>query len=247
MFPIIDIGPISLPSASFLLLLGIWLGSALMTKQAKSHQRPGEILERILWTGFIAGIVGARLSFIARNPWAFQGQMFNVFSLNPALLDPVGGFLIGLAACYYLVTKHQLKLLKVLDDFTPFFATLIMAIYLASFASGAGFGAITRLPWGIQIWGAIRHPVQLYYLVAGGAVLAYTVFASQQEFHSSGQRFFAFLILTTGYLTVLSAFQDPAGQVILGFRGFQLACWTLFSISIILLQFYFRDKNNEQA
>ncbi len=247
MFPIISIGPLSLPSASFIILLGIWLGSGMMTKQAKSHQRPQEILERILWTGFIAGILGARLSFIARNPWAFQSQILNVFSLNPALLDPLGGFLIGLAACYYLVSKHQLKVLRVLDDFVPFFAIFIMTIYLASFASGAGYGAITRLPWGIQIWGATRHPVQLYYLVAGGAVLIYPVFASLNEFHRPGHRFITFLILTTGYLTILSAFQDPAGRVILGFRGFQLSCWILFSISIILLQFFFRDKYNEQA
>jgi len=247
MFPIISIGPVSLPSASFILLLGIWFGSALMIKQANSHQRPQEILERILWTGFIAGILGARLSFIARNPWAFRGQILNAFSLNPALLDPLGGFLIGLAACYYLVSKHQLKVLRVLDDFVPFFAIFMMAIYLASFASGAGYGAITRLPWGIQIWGAVRHPVQLYYLVAGGAVLTYSVFAPPQKFHFSGHRFFTFLILTTGYLTILSAFQDPAGRVILGFRVFQLACWTLFSISIILLQNFFREKNIEQT
>lgn len=247
MIPIISIGPLSLPSAPFLLLLGLWLGSTLMTTQAKSHQRPQEILERILWTGFTAGIIGARLSFIARNPWAFRGQILNVFSLNPALLDPLGGFLIGLAACYYLVSKHQLNVLKILDDFVPFFAILSLAVYLASFASGAGYGTITHLPWGIHIWGAIRHPVQLYYFGAGIAVLGYTIFASPHKFNPPGYRFSTFLILTTGYLTLLSAFQDSAGLVILGFRGFQLACWVLFSISIILFSILFRDKYHEQA
>lgn len=247
MFPIISIGPISVPSSPFILLLGLWLGSALMAKQAKSHQRPQEILERILWTGLAAGIVGARLSFIARNPWAFQGQILNVFSLNPALLDPLGGFLIALAACYYLVSTHHLKVLKILDDFVPFFATFALAIYMASFATGAGYGAITRLPWGIHIWGAVRHPVQLYYLGVGVAVLVYTVISSPHKFNSVGHRFSTFLILTTVYLTLLSAFQDPAGRVILGLRSFQLACWVLFSISIILSPRLFQDKHHEQA
>lgn len=234
MLPIINIGPLSLPASPLILLAGLWLGTLLMSRQAKSRGRPQDTLDQILWSSLAVGLVGARLSYIARNPWAFKGQVLSIFSLNPALLDLVGGTLIALAAGYYLISKNQLDVRKTLDDFVPLLAVLAPAIYLARFASGDGFGSVTDLPWGINLWGAIRHPVQLYYLLGGLTVVVLVLSNALKHIQIPGARFTLFLILSAGYLAILSAFQDPAGQVVGRFRLPQLGYWAIFTLSLLL-------------
>ena len=245
MLPILSIGPLSLPASPLILLLGIWAGTWLMSRRVNSLGRSPEMLDQILWTSLAAGLIGARLSFIIRNPWAFKGQVLSIFSLNPALLDLLGGTLIALAAVLYLVSKNQLDIRRTLDDFVPFLAVLAPALYLAAFASGDGFGSITDLPWGVNLWGAARHPVQLYYLIGGLAVLALVLTNALRRFQIPGSLFALFLILTTGYLTVLSSFQEPANQLILRLRPFQLGCWAVFTLAVIFYPAPKQDTSDE--
>lgn len=236
MFPIISLGPLSLPAPPLILLIGIWLGSALAEKKITSRGRVPANFDRILWTGVAAGLIGARISFFARNPGAFQGQFLAIFSLNPALLDLSGGILIALAASYYQITRHQLRFLDVLDDFTPFFAVFAPALFLSHYAAGAGFGMLTALPWGVEIWGGSRHPVQLYYAAGSLAVLALTqITGSVPEADHPGSAFALFFCLTFGYLCFFSAYQDPAGLEVFGFRTYQVVYWVLFTAGLFYL------------
>ena len=232
MFPIINLGPLSMPSAPLILLLAFWAGSALAERKASAVPGRGDAVEKILWSALLAVLIGGRISFIARHPAAFQGALLSIFSLNPALLDPQGGILVSLAVSYYLTAKQGISPLELLDSLVPFFAVMVPAMALARFANGSGFGTATALPWGIEIWGASRHPVQLYYAAAGLAVLAYTIIRPATS--ASGREFLRFLLLTSGYLTFLSAFQEPAGSLLGGFRVFQLVYWSLFCASILI-------------
>lgn len=248
MFPIINLGPLSVPAAPLILLLGFWLGSALAEKIAADRQRSPETIEKILWTALLAGIIGARLSFIARNPGAFQGQLLSVFSLNPELLDITGGILIALGASYYQITKQQLNVLEVLDDFVPFFAVIIPAIFLSQFAAGAGFGIFTDLPWGIDLWGGVRHPVQIYKAISGLIVLALTCFVLPTRIsRRSGWVFLTFVMLTAGYLTFLTGFQEPEDFLIAGFRATQVFYWIVFSGSLLLYHKFFLEDSNAHS
>ncbi len=48
---------------------------------------------------------------------------------------------------------------------------MMLAVPLANLASGDAFGAPSSLPWAIELWGAARHPVQIYEAVAAGLIL----------------------------------------------------------------------------
>ena len=179
MLPVLSIGPLSLPTAPLLLLIGFWLGSSFAEKKSKQSGKDPDLLAKIIWYALVAGILGARLSFIARNPAAFQGNWRSVFSLNPALLDPVGGLVISLVIVYYLASIDNLPFLSLLDELVPLFAVLAPAIFLANFASGSGIGLLTDLPWGMDLFGGPRHPVQLYFLLSSLIVL---YFVSSRRF-----------------------------------------------------------------
>lgn len=234
MFPVIDVGPLSLPVPELILLLGLWLGSSLAERQSQKNGGNPVALFKIIWGFLLAGILGARLSFIARNLSAFQGQWISVLSLNPALLDPTGGAVISLIVGYYLAVKYKLANWSILDDLVPVIAVLLPSLYLSNFASGSGFGTITQLPWGINLWGETRHPVQIYYLISSLVVLYLVVFRSGSNQFQAGSTMLSLLLYTSGYLTIFSAFQDPAGNLLGGFRIFQLISWMILTACILL-------------
>lgn len=246
MFPILNLGPLSLPAPQLILLIGIWLGISLTERKAKRSGQNAEILFKVIWVTILAGILGARLSFAARNPLAFQGQWISLMSLNQALFDPVGGFLIAIAAGYIVAARNQYAAWVLLDGLVPFFAVLAPAVFLSNFASGSGFGTFSDLPWSIDLWGGPRHPVQLYYLFASLAVLLLIYFGRGSNVQKPGSSMLSFIIYSSGYLTVLSAFQDPAGYHIAGFRILQLFSWTIFTIFIFIHHAINRiEVNNE--
>ena len=234
MLPVINLGPLSLPAPQFILLVGIWLGSFLAEKQAQKSGDNPEILVKIIWGSIFAGLLGARLSFIIRNAGAFTGQWKSVLSINPALLDPAGGVLIAIAIGYYLAAKANQANWSLLDKMVPFAAILASAIFLANFTAGTGFGTLTDLPWGIELWGGQRHPVQLYFFVSSLVVLYLLVVMKQSRTDNpAGSRILRFIIYTSGYITFFSSFQDPGNLVISGFRVIQLSSWIVLFLSII--------------
>lgn len=234
MLPIIELGPLSLPVPQLILLFGTWLAVSLTEKQEEKRGGDPSLLFRIIWTAVLAGLVGARLSFIARNASAFQGQWISVLSLNPALLDPAGGLLIALAVGYFISAQQRQADLALLDKLVPFTAALAPVIFLANFTSGAGYGTTTTVPWGIEIWGAQRHPVQLYYLISSLVVLYLLVLRSREKASPAGAHMLLFAICTAGYLTLFSAFQDPGNWLISGIRVMQLLYWGIFTVGIII-------------
>jgi phosphatidylglycerol:prolipoprotein diacylglycerol transferase len=233
MFPIINLGPLSLPAPQLILLIGLWLGSTLSERRAKKFGRNSEILLKIITISIIAGILGARISYIARNPSAFQGHWLSVFSLNPALLDPLGGILIAIVSGYFVAARNQQTNLDLLDDLVPLFSVLLASIHLSNFASGSGYGTLSNLPWAIDLWGGMRHPTQLYYLCANLAVMYITLVYKRPGTEIAGRTTILFVILTTGYSVILNTFQDPAGHLLWGFRSTQLLSWLIFTASII--------------
>lgn len=235
MFPTIDLGPLSIPAPGFILLLGFWLGVALTERKAKLFKVDPNLVEKALWICLLAGLIGARFSYIVRYTSAFQGNLLSIFSLNPNLLDPVGGLLVSLAVGFVYISNQRISLWVFLDSMTPFLAVIAIAFSLSGFAAGSGFGTSTTLPWGISLWGELRHPVQIYHLI-GGLVALYIILATKQaDDYQSGFTFLFFISLTSGFRLFFSGFQESSSFIGDGIRLLQLVYWTILAISLFLL------------
>jgi phosphatidylglycerol:prolipoprotein diacylglycerol transferase len=236
MFPTINLGPLSIPAPEFILLLGFWLGSILAERNAKRFKVDPNLIEKVLWISLLAGLLGARISYIARASSAFRGNLLSIFSLNPNLLDPVGGLLISAAVGFLYVSNQRISFWAFLDSLTPFFAVSATALSLSNFASGTGFGKSTPLPWSISLWGELRHPVQIYYLI-GGLVVLYIILAIKQtDEHQTGYTFLLFISLTSGFRLFFSGFQESNILIADGIRPAQLTYWTILAISLFILR-----------
>ena len=78
---------------------------------------------------------------------------------------------LGAAAAFFYGRWRRLSLWPTLDVLTPGLIVFLMAVSLAEFLGGAGYGSLTSIPWGINQFGVRRHAVQLYEIVAGLAAL----------------------------------------------------------------------------
>ncbi len=247
MFPTINLGSLSIPAPELILLLGFWLSSILAERNAKRFKVDPNLVEKVLWICLLAGLLGARLSYIARSSTAFRGNLLSIFSLNPNLLDPVGGLLISAAVGFIYISHQRISFWAFLDSLTPFFALLTTALSLSNFASGSGFGSSTSLPWGIYLWGDFRHPVQIYYL-AGGLVTLYIILAIKQyNVYQAGYTFILFISLTSGFRLFFYGFQESGIVVADGIRLAQLAYWMILSISLVLLSKLFLPTRMEES
>jgi phosphatidylglycerol---prolipoprotein diacylglyceryl transferase len=225
MFPIINIGPLAIQAAGLILLLSFFTGSWLAARFSASLGTNTDVIENTILVGLIAGLLGARLGFLLKNPVVFVNNPLSLVSLTPSMLDASFGVLVGVLTALIIAQKKHLPLWPTLDVLTPFFLLIFAGIHLANYANGDGFGIPTDLPWGIQLWNASRHPVQLYALLLAGALFSWmlvnTRLLKTTGFHRSGVLFNVIL----GGIAMISLFTRAfmAKKILLGAIDFDQA------------------------
>ncbi len=165
MFPIIEIGPFAIQAAGFFLLISFALGIWLTGKFSEALGTNTESIENGTLLILIVFLISARLGFILQNPQIFTENISEIISLSPKTLNINFGILVSAITAVVLAQRNHLPLWPTLDALTPLLVLLVMGGHLANFANGDAFGLPTELPWALEIWGAKRHPVQLYALV----------------------------------------------------------------------------------
>jgi prolipoprotein diacylglyceryl transferase len=229
MFPILQIGPLALQTPGLMYLLGLWFGLTLAEKFAPKRSLSPDSLYNLVFTGLIAGIIGARLGYVIQYPDAFLASPLSLVSPNPGLLDPFSGFAAALLASLVYGARKKLEIWNTLDALTPFFAVFLIGAALANVASGAAFGMETSLPWGIDLWGAKRHPAQFYEMAGAILILLALGRRSKQDSHPAGTLFLTFLALTAGARLFLEAFRGDSALLLGGIRAAQVAAWLVLA------------------
>jgi len=239
MFPILQIGSIAIQVPGLILLAGLWVGLTLSERLAgetkRQPMRPGEVSNLALLI-LLAGALGARLGYVLRFPSAFELNPWNVLSLNPGLLDPWMGVTAVIIAAMVFAQRKGLAAKLILDVFTPMLAVLSAAWFLSSLASGNGYGLPTALPWAVDLFGAGRHPTQIYDTLAAVLILV-TLWWQRGSFRlGEGRLFFVFLAFTSASRVFLEAFHAAGAVLPGGWRANQILAWLVFALSLWVLQ-----------
>jgi phosphatidylglycerol:prolipoprotein diacylglycerol transferase len=235
MLPVLQLGPLALQLPGLLILLGIWMGLSLAEKFAIKRHFPVESLYNLVFSALTVGLVGARLGSLLQAPQAFWASPLSLFSLNPALLDPISGVAAGLAASLWYGKRNHLPGWATLDALTPLLAMGMLGLALAHIASGQAYGAVTSLPWSIELWGARRHPSQFYELAAATLILLSLGRRSQQADAAAGSLFAIFVALTAGLRLFLEAFRGDSTLLPGGIRSAQVLAWLALATALVLL------------
>ncbi len=239
MLPSLQLGPLAIQLSGLLILAGIWLGLSLAERHAARFGVKPADLSSLTLIALLAGLVGARLSFVLRYPAAFAANPLSIFSINPGLLDPFGGLAAALLAALIFGQRKHLPLWGSLDALTPALAVFMLFAGLAHLASGAAFGAPSTLPWALSLWGERRHPSQVYEIIAAATILA-LLWPGRAWARSArpGVYFLAFVAASAAARLFLEAFRGDSQLVFANLRAAQLAAWlalagALFGIFIL--------------
>ncbi len=236
MFPIFQIGPVALQVPGLVLLAGLWIGLTLSERRARRRGEDPGHLYNLVFISLIAGVIGARLSYAATYPNAFTTDPRSLVSLNPGLLDPLAGALIAAAAAAIYLFRKNLPLWSTLDALTPLFAVMGIAIGISHFASGSAFGIPTQVPWGIQLWGATRHPTQIYEIMLAVFTLIVIMFLDRTSWSlTPGNIFLSFISLSAVARLFLEGYRGDSILLDSGFRIAQIISWLVLAACLVLL------------
>jgi phosphatidylglycerol:prolipoprotein diacylglycerol transferase len=229
------------PRDLILAVVAIWAGLYLAEKRSARHGVNNDDLNNIVFFPLIGFLLGGRLLFALENLPAFTQSPLSLISLNLDLFDPFGGLAVAIIVALVYRQRRNLSLWSTLDALTPAFAVFAVGLGLAHLASGSAFGKETTLPWGMKLWGVVRHPSQIYEILASLLILGLLWF--QKADTRPGVHFLRFVALTSGARLFLEAFRGDSTLVFSGLRLAQVIAWMVLAISLFLLDKRSRDSS----
>jgi len=234
-FPVLQIGPFAVQVPGLIILGGLWAGLTLSERLAEQRRNvpisPAQVTNLALLS-LLAGIIGARLGYLLRFPSAFSLNPLTILSLSPGLLDPWFGFGAAVLTAAVFSQRKEFSAKLILDVFTPLQAALVMAWSMSNLASGERYGLPTEVPWAVELFGANRHPAQLYDFLAAALILA--ILWQRRKIYrlGEGKLFFTFLALSSASFLFLEAFHATGPILLDGWRAAQVLAWLALAVSL---------------
>jgi len=246
MFPLLQIGPFALRVPGLFLIIGLMAGITLTESEAKRQEIDPVPLNNLAFLSMVAGLVGARLAYVARYLDTFLANPLTIFSINPNTLDVRTGLLIALIVGVAYGWRKQLSLRPTLDLFTATFSLLAIGYGLSTLASGNAFGSPTDLPWAIYLWDANRHPTQIYQTL--WALFAFIIWWSMRKGETfAGFRFLVWLTLTATGALFIGAFRGDSVVLAGGVRQEQIIALAVMLFGLWLMRQWGRVDESVDA
>jgi phosphatidylglycerol:prolipoprotein diacylglycerol transferase len=233
------------PRDLILVVAAIWAGLFLAEKRSAKYGISNDDLNNIVFFPLIGYLLGGRILFAVENLSAFAQNPVSLISLNLDLFDPIGGTVVALLVALVYGQRKKLSFWSTLDALTPLFAVFALGMGLAHLASGSAFGKETSLPWGIQLWGATRHPSQVYEIFASLLILGLLLFLKSDS--PLGVYFMTFAALTSSARLFLEAFRGDSTIIFGGLRLAQVLAWVVLAVSIYFLEKRRGNTNKNMA
>jgi prolipoprotein diacylglyceryltransferase len=265
MLPYLNLGPIGLPTAPLVYILGVWLALYAVDRAARRLRQQPERLYALASIALLGGFIGARVTFILLHWSAYDDNLLGIIWPLTTGYNAPGGVLIGAAAGFFYGRWRRLSLWPTLDALAPGLLIFLMTASLADFLGGAGYGSLTSLPWGIDQYGVRRHAVQLYEVLVG--VVALGVWWAATDLTGRRVRFWSdesvarrpvrsyitgrpFLLAVAVYAAgrlFVDAFKETTPLMAGGFHAVQVAALAVLLLALVLLARLSWRGNTTQA
>lgn len=237
MYPTLDIGPLVIPTAGLVYILGLWLALSAVERAALRLGLHVPATYTLAVTGVAAGFAGARLVFVALHWPAYSDNLLGIVWPLTTGFHLGAGLFIGAAAAFFYGRLRQLPPGSTLDALAPGIVVALMSISLADFLAGPGYGEQADLLWSISLFGIRRHPVQLYEIAAAAtALLAWQWMLRRRRM--PGQLFLVSAAVYSAGRLLSDAYRANAPLIGGGYHAIQIISLAVLLISLFFLALY---------
>ncbi len=234
MFPTINLGPFVFPTAGIVYLLGAYVALSLIERAAKRLELNVEATYGVAVVGLLVGVVAARAAFVMEYWASFSQNLISIIWPLTSGYNVMAGLFFGAAGAFFYGRYKNLPLWPTLDALTPGLLIAFLAVSLADFLAGPGYGTLTRMPWGISVFGIRRHPVQLYEIVLGlGALSVWWLVVKRQG--ATGRPFLLAMALYSAGRLFLDTYRDNAWLTADGYHILQMIALVVMVGCLLLL------------
>jgi prolipoprotein diacylglyceryltransferase len=234
MFPTLDIGPLVLPTAGLIFIIGAWLVLSATERAAKKLDLNAEATYTLVAIMMATGFIGARVVFVILHWQAYQENLLSIVWPLTSGFSWWAGAIVAVLAAVFTMRAKALPILPTLDALAPGLVIGLMSVSLADFAAGPGFGQETTLPWAIDVFGVRRHPVQLYELAVGiVALLAWMRMVERRRY--AGQLFLVTAAIYAGGRLFFDAFRANTPLTGGGLHIIQIASLAILLVCLFLM------------
>jgi phosphatidylglycerol:prolipoprotein diacylglycerol transferase len=218
----LDVGPAAIQLPGLILLLGFWFSLSLAGRRARAAGLSEDMISGVGMTALLVGLAGARLGYVALHWDAYQGDWKGVLALVGGAFSTPAGLLVGLGAGALYLRRYRPPAAVLLDVLAPSLALMLACISLADLSRGSAYGAVSDLPWAIELWGARRHPTQVYELLAALAALGLSALCARRGRWFDGFFFLSFSCSYGAARSFLDAFRAGLWLLPGGLRAMQV-------------------------
>ena len=230
MYPFINLGPVALPTKATLYLIAIWIGLIILEKSAERLHQDRALLYSLSSQALLYGLIGARAVYVIINWPTFAANWLSIFWPLNTGYSIWGGLLIGGTFLFFTMRSHKLSVGHTADAATPTILFVLIAIILADFLAGPGYGAPLN-------WGRLQfHPVQIYELVVV-LVAAAVWWQVHQQRPFAGSAFLLTTAVLTFGLTITTPFRGNTWVTSAGWHLLQILYLTLSLASLMLIAY----------
>jgi phosphatidylglycerol:prolipoprotein diacylglycerol transferase len=221
MLPVLQLGGLAIQTPGLVLLLAAWVVLWLAAREATRLGLDGNVVYNAGFLVLMVGVLSARLVYILLHLSIYLANPADILSLDVGSFAPIPGAAIGLLAGAVFVVRRRLPWAELADAFAPALAAGLALWSVAALLGGTSYGRPADLPWAITLWGARRHPTQIYELLAALAILA-ILWRTRARRAYPGQTFLLFTTLYGGARLFLEAFRADSQVLPGGLRAAQV-------------------------
>jgi phosphatidylglycerol---prolipoprotein diacylglyceryl transferase len=232
------------PRDLILIIVAAWIGLTLSERRASRHHVNLDSLSNLLLVSLVGFVIGGRVLYALENLSIFAQSPASILSLNTALFDQWGGLIVAAITAFIYGQRTHLPLWQSLDALTPLFAIVAIGIAFSHLASGTAFGKATNVPWAIDQWGALRHPTQVYEIVA--SLLTLVLIVIQKSTVKPGYEFLLFVALTSASRLVIEGFRGDSTLIFGGIRAAQIAAWLILLAALVGIDYQRRLRYEKE-
>lgn len=162
MYPVIPIGPLSLPTAPFIALLAIWLGVGALARTGMKVKLDPDQLWNFGLLSLGAGFIVARLWHVVQFWAIYSVEWTLIFSPRPGAFALWPGLIAAVVGGYAYLIWKRLDPVRVGAALAVGLLVAGSVLEVGAFLTSTTIGIPSDLPWALAVFDVTRHPVALY-------------------------------------------------------------------------------------